>query len=163
MNVTTHPVAPEEIMAFLDGELSAADAQAVSTHLERCAECTRVAAQFRKTSEDLMAWTAANPASSWEAFVLQAAKGDKPSASKTLLGKPVFRWPHFIPARWRPAAILVAILIAVGVPSSFYLVTARKAGPPTVLVDQGKAARCRPLGTLCRETPRRECRCRPGS
>ena len=30
MNITAHPVAPEEVMAFLDGELSASEARAVS-------------------------------------------------------------------------------------------------------------------------------------
>ena len=53
MNTTAHPVAPEEVMAFLDGELSAAEAQAVSTHLDRCAECGALAEQFRSTSLSL--------------------------------------------------------------------------------------------------------------
>jgi len=56
MNTATHPVAPEEVMAFLDGELPAANAQAVSAHLGQCAECTAIAAQFRGTSESLSGW-----------------------------------------------------------------------------------------------------------
>src|ERR1700740_239019 len=56
MNTTTHPVAPEEVMAFLDGELSATDAQSVSTHIERCAECALLIGQFRSTSRSLSAW-----------------------------------------------------------------------------------------------------------
>jgi hypothetical protein len=56
MSTTEHPVAPEEVMAFLDGELSAADAQAISAHLDRCAECSALAEQFRSTSLSLSNW-----------------------------------------------------------------------------------------------------------
>jgi hypothetical protein len=56
MNTTAHPVPPEQVMAFLDGELSAGDAQAVSAHLEGCAECSVLADQFRSTSLSLSRW-----------------------------------------------------------------------------------------------------------
>ena len=56
MNTTAHRVAPEQVMAFLDGELSAADAQAISAHLDRCAECSALAEQFRSTSLSLSRW-----------------------------------------------------------------------------------------------------------
>jgi Domain of unknown function (DUF4349)/Putative zinc-finger len=56
MTSTTHCVAPEEIMAFLDGELSAIAAQTVSAHLKDCAQCTMVAEQFRATSQMLSGW-----------------------------------------------------------------------------------------------------------
>jgi anti-sigma factor RsiW len=57
MNTTAHPVAPEEVMALLDGELSTAEAQAVSAHLECCAECSALAEQFRGTSLSLSRWS----------------------------------------------------------------------------------------------------------
>jgi hypothetical protein len=53
---TTHSVAPEDIMAFLDSELSASEARAVSAHLKECAQCAMVAEQFRATSEMLSRW-----------------------------------------------------------------------------------------------------------
>jgi len=56
MTTTTHTVAPEEIMALIDGELSAPEARAVSAHLKDCAQCTMVAEQFRATSEMLSRW-----------------------------------------------------------------------------------------------------------
>ena len=56
MTTTGHSVAPEEIMAFLDGELSALEAQTVSAHLKDCAQCAMVAEQFRATSEVLSRW-----------------------------------------------------------------------------------------------------------
>jgi anti-sigma factor RsiW len=59
MNTTAavHPVAPEEIMAFLDGELSAAHAQAVAIHLDGCPECKGLAEQFRGLSRSLSQWS----------------------------------------------------------------------------------------------------------
>jgi len=56
MNITAHPVAPEEVMAFLDGELSAAEAQDVSTHVEHCADCAKLTEQFRSESQSLAEW-----------------------------------------------------------------------------------------------------------
>ena len=53
---TTHTVAPEEIMAFLDGELSVSEARTVAAHLKDCAQCAMVAEQFRATSEMLSQW-----------------------------------------------------------------------------------------------------------
>ncbi len=52
-----HVVAPEDIMALLDGELSAAEAKLVSVHIDECTECAGIAAQFRETSHSLAAWT----------------------------------------------------------------------------------------------------------
>ena len=56
MNIVPHPVVPERIMALLDGELSAAEARVVSTHLDTCAECAHLAERLRSTSQQLSAW-----------------------------------------------------------------------------------------------------------
>jgi hypothetical protein len=56
MNTTTHSVAPEEVMAFLDGELPAVDAQATSAHIDRCPECSVLAERLRSTSFSLSNW-----------------------------------------------------------------------------------------------------------
>jgi hypothetical protein len=52
-----HTVIPEDIMALLDGELSAAEAKVVSTHIDECSQCAEIAAQFRATSRSLAAFT----------------------------------------------------------------------------------------------------------
>lgn len=57
MNTAAHPVAPEDLMSLFDGELPASEAQAVSSHLAHCAECTGLAEQFRSTSQRLSHWT----------------------------------------------------------------------------------------------------------
>jgi anti-sigma factor RsiW len=60
MNTTAeHRVAPEEIMAFFDGELSAADAQSVAAHLDSCSACASLASQFRSLSQSLARWSVA--------------------------------------------------------------------------------------------------------
>jgi anti-sigma factor RsiW len=59
MSATTHPVAPEEVMALLDGELSTGDAQVVSSHIEHCLECAHLAEQLRSTSQALSGWKVA--------------------------------------------------------------------------------------------------------
>ena len=55
MNTVGHS-APEEVMAFLDGELAGAEARLVADHLEHCAECAALADQFRSTSQMLSRW-----------------------------------------------------------------------------------------------------------
>jgi hypothetical protein len=56
MNTLEHVVAPEDVMAFVDGELSASDARVVREHLVLCAECALLAEQLRGTSEMLERW-----------------------------------------------------------------------------------------------------------
>lgn len=56
MNTAEHSVAPEEVMAFLDGELSAADARAMAVHLAQCTECALVVEELRGTSRTLSQW-----------------------------------------------------------------------------------------------------------
>ena len=56
MNAATHAITPEELMAFLDGELPAAEAQSVSAHAAQCAECSTFAEKFRTVSHSLLNW-----------------------------------------------------------------------------------------------------------
>jgi type IV pilus assembly protein PilA len=56
MNTTTHPFAPEEIMAFVDGELSADRAQSLSAHLDQCPECSSLATEQRGLSRQVTGW-----------------------------------------------------------------------------------------------------------
>ena len=56
MNTIAQHVTPEEVMALLDGELAAAEAQAASQHVEDCPECAKLADRLRTTSQSLSAW-----------------------------------------------------------------------------------------------------------
>jgi Domain of unknown function (DUF4349)/Putative zinc-finger len=53
---TGHPVEPEELMAYLDGELEAARASLVVAHLEQCADCAALAGDLRGLSRELTGW-----------------------------------------------------------------------------------------------------------
>lgn len=69
MNTLTHPVAPEEIMSLLDGELPLAEAQTVAQHIGQCAECTAIRDQLRGTSAALAAWTIPAPSPAMDRIV----------------------------------------------------------------------------------------------
>lgn len=59
MSTTPHPIAPEEIMAHLDGELAADRSQSVSAHLDFCRHCQAIVTSLRSASESLANWTVA--------------------------------------------------------------------------------------------------------
>jgi hypothetical protein len=101
MSTTAHPVAPEEVMAFLDGELSAADAQAISAHLDRCAECSALAAQFRSTSGSLSDWNV-------QAVPAKLEDSVRDLAAKTCAGLKIGKANFFVRASfwtWRQWAL----------------------------------------------------------
>ena len=53
---STHPFEQEEVMAYLDGEISADRASEIAQHMQQCAECRELAASFRNLSQQLAAW-----------------------------------------------------------------------------------------------------------
>jgi hypothetical protein len=57
MNSATHPYEQEEVMAYLDGELSADRAAGVAAHLRECAECAKLVEQMRGVSAHLTNWS----------------------------------------------------------------------------------------------------------
>jgi hypothetical protein len=61
-------IEPEELMAYLDGELPMDQAGAASTHLERCRDCQGLAADFQRVSRRLMEWQveSSNVTVAWE-------------------------------------------------------------------------------------------------
>jgi hypothetical protein len=123
MTTTSHPVAPEEIMAFFDGELSAAGAQAVSAHLALCAECSRLAEQLRGVSQSISRWIA-------PAFPRKLEDTMKNLTAKTLSGPKAGKANSSIRIsfwNWRMWAIVgvggvatILILLAIGLTISYY-------------------------------------------
>lgn len=57
MQSKLQPVAPEELMAYLEGELPVDRAAAVAAHLQECRECQILAVELKDISENLTAWT----------------------------------------------------------------------------------------------------------
>jgi type IV pilus assembly protein PilA len=56
MSTTTHPCTPEEIMAFVDGELSADRVPILSAHFNECAKCSTLATELRGLSPRMTSW-----------------------------------------------------------------------------------------------------------
>jgi hypothetical protein len=112
MNTSTHSVAPEEVMALLDGELSADRAQSVSAHIEQCAECQEVQATIRATSHKLTAWEVDAPERLAEQVFLKNRQIGTPQQG----GAVSLSWLHDILIRkriWAPALAFVVVLFAV--------------------------------------------------
>ncbi len=117
MNPTTaHPVAPEEVMAFLDGELSAAEAQAVSDHVDHCAECSTLADQFRSISRSLSQWNVETVPAKLEDTVRNAAaktgSGVRIGKADIFLRASFWTWRQWATAS---AGCLAALLLVLAV------------------------------------------------
>ena len=56
MTAAEHPLSPEELMAYLDGELQAERATAVQSHLIGCDVCQRLSGELRGVSRDMARW-----------------------------------------------------------------------------------------------------------
>jgi anti-sigma-K factor RskA len=56
MRENPHPVEQEELMAYLDGELSVDQAARTAAHLQECRECQAFAAELKSVAESLTAW-----------------------------------------------------------------------------------------------------------
>jgi hypothetical protein len=61
MSTNIHPIEQEELMAYLDGELPPDQATEALSHLELCPECHTLVADFRRVSQELMAWEVESP------------------------------------------------------------------------------------------------------
>jgi hypothetical protein len=112
MSTNTHPVAPEEVMALLDGELSAERAQALSAHIDQCPECREVQATIRATSQKLAAWNVDAPRQLQERVFLKDVQTGRSQQG----GVVSLSWLHDTLVRkriWAPALAFVVIVIAV--------------------------------------------------
>jgi len=81
MSTITHPFAAEEIMAFMDGELSAGRAQSISVHIEQCPECHTVFDSVCNVSKSLSNWSVSTLPTNLEGHVL-----DRTEVTYTLEG-----------------------------------------------------------------------------
>jgi anti-sigma factor RsiW len=106
-----HTVNPEDIMALLDGELPAAEAKVVSTHIDECTECAAIAAEFCETSHVLAAWTVpAAPETLEAAMQKHAAKAASRRRSQTPLS--VRDWRLWILAGGATVAAILFVIVA---------------------------------------------------
>jgi len=102
MNKIMHPIEPEELMAYLDGELSA-DREAVAVaHLSQCPECQEEIRQMGSVSEALKNWEV-QPA---EEAIPQAIVDvlDESTATRRPATTRARGWRDGLHLRWRTVA-----------------------------------------------------------
>jgi hypothetical protein len=116
MNKIIHPVEPEELMAYLDGELKADRATATAAHLGECTECQKVVADLRSVSQNLKAWKVETKSVTPPAIA--TALAEKRPESRTI--SPARRsWRELLSQRWPTVAwaggMAALALLVVGV------------------------------------------------
>jgi anti-sigma factor RsiW len=87
MKTPTHPVVPEDVMALIDGELTATEATLVSQHIEQCTECAALRDQLRNTSDSLSDWTVPSVPSTLDRMIetrlAETARNNRPPRMNT--------------------------------------------------------------------------------
>jgi len=113
MSTNIHAIEQEELMAYLDGELAPEQATEALSHMELCRECQILAADFRRVSQEIMAWEVEAPEAGIPAEInaalgerLQNRIAEKVSSPK-LENRTITR-------RWLWAAALAIVCVAVG-------------------------------------------------
>ncbi len=112
MNHEPHPIPAEEVMAYVDAELTAERAAEISAHLEACSECRELAAGFRQVSEHMASWTV-EPAPGLVTFKVMGAL------------RPARSLPAWI-LKGAVAALALAVVVAMSIPN---LLRSRIAAP----------------------------------
>jgi anti-sigma factor RsiW len=118
MKAEMHPIEPEKVMAYLDGELVPDDAAEVAQHLEQCAACAELASELRGVSSRLLAWDVAPASTRLDGAVISAlnengARTEKGAADRNRTAK--FTWRNLTHSKWAWAGAGVAALVAIGV------------------------------------------------
>jgi anti-sigma factor RsiW len=150
MITAAHPVAPEDLLALLDGELAPAQSETVQAHLDHCADCAVLAREFRALSQSLAAWSVpAAPPSLEEAVsaaAAQAASGRRP-------GKPA-RATSLSFQNWRlwaiggAGALAATLIVATLIPTAGSLRQRAPSGIPMQALRQLAAPQPAPTDAL---------------
>jgi len=113
MSITTHPFTPEEVMAFLDGELSADRAQSLSAHLDQCTECHEIVSSLSNASKSLSNWTVPAVPARLENRILDRSHAASNLSEEGFISK-LRRFSRLSPALALTAAAFVFVLILIG-------------------------------------------------
>ena len=113
MSTNRHPIEPEELMAYLDGELPADQATEALSHLELCPECQALAANFRSISQELMNWEVKAPEAGISSEIRTALEERLQKRVVTKVTLPRLK-NSLITNRWVWAGALAIICLAVG-------------------------------------------------
>jgi anti-sigma factor RsiW len=116
MTIHNHPIEAEELMAYLDGELTPEQATAAATHLENCMECQQLAADLGGVSKKLKTWEVESRIETMPKSVAGALKRRLTETKPASASMPWYRRPQL--RGWLPvfascavAATLVVALL----------------------------------------------------
>jgi hypothetical protein len=117
MTPETHPIEKEQVMAYLDGELTPERASRIAVHLEQCVECRELAVDLRGISSQMVAW-GVEPTSKrlGEAVMTQLIEGGGQKAGAPTYKKRVENsaWKRLLHSRWAWAtAGIVAVVVCI--------------------------------------------------
>lgn len=99
MNKIIHPIEPEELMAYLDGELTGDRATEAAAHLRECAECQSLAAELQNVSQNLKAWEV-EPSESAMPSAVATTLAERGPASLSAIPVSRPRWRDLLRRRW---------------------------------------------------------------
>jgi anti-sigma factor RsiW len=117
-----HAFDPEEVMAYLDGELEARRAAALAAHLVSCDECQEVAQGFRALSERMLSFEVEHASAGMNETVMAALESGKSSGApnaKDAAERKGWKWREIFshPRAWAFAgAVVVVALLAFSIP-----------------------------------------------
>jgi anti-sigma factor RsiW len=111
-----HPVAGEDVMAYLDGEVPAAQARDIEAHLATCDACRELLSELREGSTEMREWKAEEPPQS-----LIAPSVRRPIARRHSAGRPwrsrAWTWVTRSPLLAGAAVVVVIVAIPLLQPS----------------------------------------------
>ena len=101
-----HPIEPEELMAYLDGELAPQRASEAAHHLSHCPECQSAAAEMQSVSRKLLEWQVEEPGPRVERAVNSARRPERAGSA----------WRRGVPWIVGLAAAGVVMMMFMGTP-----------------------------------------------
>ena len=127
-----HPVAPEDVMAYVDDELPAAQARDIEAHLAGCDACRQLVSELREGSTRMRDWQVDEPPPS-----LVPPPSRRPVASKrpTPWRFRTWTWGTRAPLLAGAAAVVVIAAIPLLRPSTKSVVTAGAREMPETIVE----------------------------
>jgi hypothetical protein len=106
---SNHLIDPEELMAYLDGEVSHDGSATTAKHLEQCRECQAIAADLQSVSRQMMAWEVELPESPSMAAVASALEQRIADKGGQASSRSWYTMPRLRP--WILAACILVVLI----------------------------------------------------
>jgi hypothetical protein len=144
MNKIIHPTESEELMAYLDGELSPDRAAATAAHLNECAECQALVVELRGVSQTLHKWEVPGPGPQIPASIASALAERSAGRRVPSLQAPKRRYLRWPTLGWGAglAAVSALIIFAVLSPN---LLRVRKMARPQRMEVENLIAPARPV------------------